>query len=151
MRIPHVLAVMMIMAPSAAAQVDSTPCYRFNGPFFWRIAWTSERQAWERDTTSIVQLTRLPHPPGSMVQAGDYLARTLLPPADSIRGPGSVTSWRSPEPNRIVLTWFHGYTTYLFDVRVRGDTLVGELANHADRADRIGPQIIRVRAMRVTC
>jgi hypothetical protein len=152
MRTALILAALMFPASLALAQVvDSTSCYRFSGPFFWRIAWSAEHRAWTRDSTSIVQLTKAPHPPGRLVHPGDYLARTLLPKADSVLGPGVVTSWRSPAANRIVLTWFHGVTTYLFELRVHGDSLLGDLENHADRIDGVVPHVIPVGAVRVRC
>lgn len=138
-------------APAALAQTaDSVRCYDFHGPWFWRVAWSAARGGWARDTTSIVRLTRHPHPPGRMVRPGDRLVVTALPHADSVIDGRRVTSWRAPDSNHVTINWFTGGAAYVIETEVRGDSLVGHLTNHADM---ITPrrQVVRVLARRVVC
>ncbi len=143
-------AVLTFPAVTAAQTPDSARCYDFRAPLFWRVAWNAERRAWARDTTSIVQLTSRPHPPGAMVRPNDRLVVTSLPHADSVIGGWRVTSWHAPDRTHVTINWFIGGAAYVIEAKVHGDSLVGQLTNHADRVDPT-PQVFRVAGIRAEC
>ena len=145
-----VIAVALIMGfSSAAAQSQASGCYRFNGFLFWRLAWTHERARWALDSSSIIHLTDDSHPPGRMVRPGDRLVRAPWPAAESVRVKPQ-TFWRSSAGNRLTIYFFTGVSNYVIEVSIRGDSLRGELTNHADRVDP-RPQVLPVAAARIPC
>src|SRR5687768_12800611 len=104
-----VFATLMATRTEARAQEsESAQCYRFNWPFFWRMAWHHGAQTWTRDTTSIVALTSVPHPRNAIARETDWRrVIAFMPMADSVwGGPANTASWRALSRDSIALDWF---------------------------------------------
>ena len=146
------LAILLAVNTALAQESGVDTCYRFSAALFVRLAWNDSTHRWRPDTTSVVQLTNLPHmSTDRMVEPGDKVVRALLPSADSVlRRSRAVAAWNSSD-NEITIKWFNGGSAFVFSLRALGDSLVGHLTNHADAIDNFPPKSYSVRAVRIEC
>ena len=134
----------------ASAQSLAGGCYRFDAPYFYRYAWRANTVS--VDTTRLIELTSVSHPRTAIARTPDSrVLRAFLPRADSLYRSGvPTTSWDAPTADSVALYWFTAGSFLEFSLRIRGDTLLGVMQNHADRVE--GPLPPRqVRAVRIDC